>query len=233
VAPVLSCDVVARFPHDRDAFTQGLIYRDGFLYESTGLNGESTLRKVDLATGRVLRRHTVARRYFAEGLTEFNGELFQLTWETGVGFVYDLNSFETRRRFAYKGEGWGLTHDGSRMIMSDGSPVLRFFDPATFRETGRLEVTDDGVPVRELNELEFLNGRIYANVWLTDRIVVIDPSTGRVEASLDLSSLMPDVPRYTNAVLNGIAYDAAGDRLFVTGKLWPTLFQIRVIDGRQ
>ena len=226
--PVFGYEIIHRYPHDPQAFTQGLIYRDGVLFESTGLNGSSTLRKVRLETGEVLQRHAVDKRYFAEGLTEFGGELFQLTWDSGTGFVYDRDTFALKRRVSYHGEGWGLTHDGTRLILSDGSPTLRFFDAKSFKEIGRVWVTDNGKPVEELNELEFVRGQIYANVWLTDRIAIIDPASGRVTAWLDLSGLGPNDSSFTNAVLNGIAYDAAGDRLFVTGKLWPTLFEIRI-----
>jgi len=226
--PTYTYDIVRRYPHDAEAFTQGLIYRDGVLFESTGLNGRSSLRKVRLETGEVLKRQSVDRRYFAEGLTEFGGDLYQLTWETGVGFVYDRDTFAVRRRFRYHGEGWGLTHDGARLILSDGTSTLRYFDPPTMKEVGRVRVTDRGKPLEELNELEFVRGQILANVWLTDRIAMIDPASGDVTGWLDLTGLMPGQDTLTNAVLNGIAYDAAGDRLFVTGKLWPTLFEIRI-----
>src|SRR5262245_4762088 len=226
--PVYAYDIVNRYPHDREAFTQGLIYRDGFLFESTGLNGRSTLRKVRLDTGAVVQRQDVPRRYFAEGLTEFGNELFQLTWETGVGFVYDRESFKVRRRFSYRGEGWGLTHDGSRFILSDGTPTLRFLDSKTLAEVGRVQVKDGDRDVDDLNELEFVNGLVYANVWLTDRIAMIEPATGRVVGWIDLSGLAPMPSQFTNAVLNGIAHDPVGNRLFVTGKLWPTLFEIRI-----
>jgi glutaminyl-peptide cyclotransferase len=226
--PTYTYDIVHRYPHDPDAFTQGLIYRDGWLFESTGLNGRSSVRKVRLETGEVLQQQDVDKKYFAEGLTEFGGELFQLTWDAGTGFVYDGASFALKRKFSYHGEGWGLTHDGTQMILSDGSPTLRFFEPKTFKETRRVRVTENGKPVDELNELEFVRGQIYANVWLTDRVAIIDPASGRITGWIDLAGLTPRESKFTNAVLNGIAYDAAGDRLFVTGKLWPTLFEIRV-----
>ena len=216
------------FPHDPDAFTQGLIYRDGFLYESTGLNGKSSLRKVELETGRVVQRRDVEQQYFAEGLTDWDSRLLQLTWKTSVGFVYDLAKFEPLQTFKYSGEGWGLTHDETRLIMSDGTSRLRFLDPMTFSETGGVDVTDGGRPVDKLNELEFVNGEIYANVWQTEGIAIIAPDSGRVTAWLDLTGLRPTPGGQTDDVMNGIAYDAAGDRLFVTGKLWPQLYQIRV-----
>lgn len=225
-APVYGYDIVKAYPHDPAAFTQGLIYRDGVLFESTGLNGRSSIRKVVLETGAVVQQRAVDSRYFAEGLTDWGGRLLQLTWSTNVGFVYDLASFTPQRTFDYPGEGWGLTHDGRRLIMSDGTPVLRFLDPLTQREQGRVQVRDGARPVEDLNELEFVRGQVLANVWTTDRIAMIAPDTGTVAGWIDLSGLRPRVPKID--VLNGIAYDAVGDRLFVTGKLWPRLFQIRV-----
>jgi glutamine cyclotransferase len=227
-APVLRYDVVASYRHDPDAFTQGLLFRDGFLFESTGRNGKSSLRKVRLETGEVVQHRTVEAQYFAEGLADWRDRLIQLTWNTNVAFVYDLGSFRLQSTFAYRGEGWGLTHDGKRLLMSDGTPTLRWLDPETFREQGRLAVTEGGMPVDDLNELEFVEGRIYANVWLTDRIAVIDPANGHVVSWLDLTALRPRSLSNPDAVLNGIAYDAAGSRLFVTGKLWPQLFHIRL-----
>jgi glutamine cyclotransferase len=225
--PVLSYDVVKTYPHDSAAFTQGLIFRDGYLFESTGLNGQSSLRKVKLETGDVVERRSVDKRYFAEGLTDWKGRLLQLTWETNIGFVYDLSTFAPLGTFTYKGEGWGLTHDDARLIMSDGSSALRFLDPETQREIGRVIVKDGDRPIEHLNELEFIRGEVWANVWLTDRIAIIAPGTGQVAAWLDLTGLRPPAPQ-GNDVLNGIAYDAGGDRLFVTGKLWSRLFEIRV-----
>lgn len=228
-APSRPYRVIACYPHDPEAFTQGLIYRDGALYESTGLNGRSSLRRVELETGHVLKKRDIARRYFAEGLTEYGGELFQLTWETGVAFVYDQRTFALHRTLKYEGEGWGLTTDGTRLILSDGSDSLRFIDPSTFQVTGRVSVRDDGRSVERLNELEVVNGRVLANVWLTDRIAIIDPGSGNVSGWLDLSGLGPSSSDATNAVLNGIAYDRERNRLFVTGKLWPRLFEIEVL----
>ena len=226
-APVYGYDVVNTYPHDPKAFTQGLIYRDGALYESTGLNGQSTLRKVRLETGEVLQRRAVDTRYFAEGLTDWGGRLLQLTWDTNVGFAYNLKSFATERTFTYTGQGWGLTHDTRRLIMSDGTSSLRFFDPETLRETGRIVVKDGDRAIDNLNELEVVKGDVYANVWLTDRIAIIALATGQVRAWLNLAGLR--VTRQPgDDVLNGIAYDAAADRLFVTGKLWPRLFEIRM-----
>lgn len=228
-APVLSYRVLHAYPHDPNAFTQGLEYADGILYEGTGLNGHSSIRKVTLDTGRVVQERRVSSKYFGEGITIWKSSLFELTWETGVAFVYDRATFTPLRRFSYAGEGWGLTHDATNLIMSDGTSRLRLLDPATFAERRRISVTDNGEPVRHLNELEYVRGQILANVWLTNRIARIDPGTGRVTGWLDLGGLpRPDEHVSPNAVLNGIAYDAQHDRLFVTGKLWPRLFEIEI-----
>jgi glutamine cyclotransferase len=226
-AAVWRHDVVRSYPHDKDAFTQGLVFRDGALFESTGLNGRSSLRRVDLTTGRVARRISVDRRYFAEGLAAWGANLVQLTWETGIAFVYDRATFALLRTFSYQGEGWGLSDDGRQLVMSDGSSTLRFLDPATFTVTRRVTVLDGARPIDHLNELEVVEGLVFANVWLTDRIAAIDPADGRVVGWLDLKGLAP-AGATGDAVLNGIAYDAGGKRLFVTGKLWPKLFEIRV-----
>jgi glutamine cyclotransferase len=226
---VYSYRVVNVYPHDPEAFTQGLVYRDGFLYESTGLNGRSSLRKVRLETGEVIQQRQVDAQYFGEGLADWGGKLIQLTWRSNVGFVYDRASFNLERTFAYVGEGWGLTHDDTRLIMSDGSSSLRFLDPATLQETGRLTVTDRGRPVGGLNELEVVRGEIYANVWQTDRIARIAPASGHVTGWIDLSGLLPPSDQRGVDVLNGIAYDGEHDRLFVTGKLWPKLFEIALV----
>jgi len=231
-ATVATFRVVKSYPHDPAAYTQGLIYLDGFLFESTGRYGESTLRRVgvELETGRIIQQHPVHPAYFAEGLAEWNGQLVQLTWRSNVAFVYDLASFSLRRTLKYTGEGWGLTRDQSVFILSDGTAQLRFLHPITFREIRRLTVTDGGVPVRDLNELEYIRGEVYANVWHTDRIARISPQTGRVVGWIDLRGLMVAGYRLDpEAVLNGIAYDAASNRLFVTGKLWPRLFEIEVV----
>lgn len=225
-APVWRHEVVRAYPHDRDAFTQGLVFRDGALFESTGLNGKSSLRLVDLATGRVTRRVSVDRRYFAEGLAAWGPNLVQLTWETGIAFVYDRASFKLLRTFTYQGEGWGLTDDGRQLVMSDGSSTLRFLNPVTFAVTRRVTVTDGPRAIDHLNELEVVDGLIFANVWLTDQIAIIDPADGRVVGWLNLADLVPSGAS-GNAVLNGIAYDSGAKRLFVTGKLWPTLYEIR------
>ncbi len=226
--PVFGYEVVHAFPHDSDAFTQGLLFLDGHFYESTGLNGRSSVRKVRPETGAVVAQRAVDRRYFAEGLTHWDDGLIQLTWETGLGFVYDRASLTPRRTFRYSGEGWGLAQDGRRLILSDGTADLRFLDPESLHETGRVTVRDADGPVTRLNELEVVEGTVYANVWLTDRIAMIDPETGRVTGWIDLSGLGPAGASAGDAVLNGIAWDAAGRRLFVTGKLWPHVFEIRI-----
>ena len=228
-APVEGYRVVHTYPHDSSAFTQGLVMVDGMLYEGTGLNGRSSVRAVDLATGRVLQSVKVPDKYFGEGLTDWGSNLIELTWMAHRGFVYDRFSMRLVRTFQYKGEGWGLTHDGKNLIMSDGSPVLRFLDPVTFKVVRTLAVSDGGRPVKELNELEYIHGEIYANVWQTDRIARISPKTGEVIRWIDLSGLLESEPSDGNAVLNGIAYDQRNDRLFVTGKLWPKLFEIKLV----
>lgn len=220
--------VVNTFPHDPGAFTQGLIYRDGFLFESTGLHGRSSLRKVRLETGEVVQHQTVDSRHFAEGLADWEDRLVQLTWQSNVGFVYDLKTFTLQRTFTYGGEGWGLARDRQRLVMSDGSSVLRFLDPSTFGEVGRLAVTEGGLAVTNLNELEVVKGKIFANVWQSDQIVIIDATSGQVTGRVDLSGLLAPADRAGVDVLNGIAYDAGRDRLFVTGKLWPRLYEIRL-----
>lgn len=222
--------VVHAYPHDPDAFTQGLVFADGQLYESTGLNGHSSLRRDQLATGQVLQEHIVPQQFFAEGLTNWGDTLIQLTWKAHTAFVYDRRTFQLLRTFSYPWEGWGLTQDGHDLILSDGSATLHFLDPKTFGQVRSVVVTEHGQPVKELNELEYIHGEIYANLWMANRIVCISPRTGQVLASIDLAGILPEVDRRNeNAVLNGIAYDAAHERLFVTGKLWPELFEIRVV----
>jgi glutaminyl-peptide cyclotransferase len=222
--------VVHAYPHDSQAFTQGLVFVKGHLYESTGLNGQSTLREDDLDTGRVLRQVNVPSQYFAEGLTNWGDTLIQLTWKAHVAFVYDRATFHLLRTFHYPWEGWGLTQDGKHLILSDGSETIHFLNPDTFAEVRSIRVTDHGAPVKELNELEYIHGQIYANVWMTDKIVCISPETGKVLGWINLAGLLPAIElRSNDAVLNGIAYDAAHNRLFVTGKLWPRLFEIQVV----
>ena len=221
--------VVRSYPHDPRAFTQGLLFRNGVFYEGTGLNGRSGIRKVKLETGEVLQAQALGAEYFGEGITDWKGSLIEITWQSEVGFVYDINTFERIKTWSYKGEGWGLTQDGTRIIMSDGSSALRFLDPVTLKETGRITVRDARGPVERLNELEYVKGEIFANVWQTDRIARISPADGRVTGWIDLAGLLPPSDRGGADVLNGIAYDAAGDRLFVTGKLWPRVFEIKLV----
>jgi glutamine cyclotransferase len=229
-APTDSYTIVHTYPHDPHAFTQGLIYVDGHLYESTGLNGRSSLRLIDLTSGNVLQKHDLPAEYFGEGLTDWGSTLIQLTWTSHKALVYDRFSFALERTFDYEGEGWGLTHDATQLIMSDGTSSLGFLDPKTFRVIRRLKVVDaDGRPVENLNELEYMHGEIYANVWQTDDIVRISPRTGKVLGRIDLGGIIDKRELHEQgAVLNGIAYDSAGNRLFVTGKLWPKLFEIKL-----
>jgi glutaminyl-peptide cyclotransferase len=229
--PIWDAVPVRAFPHDPKAFTEGLFYEGGFLYESTGLAGLSDIRKVELATGRVLRSRRLAPTYFGEGIVDWKGRLIELTWRNEVGFVYDLATFKPRGRFTYVGEGWALTKNARELIMSDGTPRLRFLSPATLKVTHTLDVTADGAPVQNLNELEWVKGEILANIWLTPRIARIDPASGRVTGWIDLSAQIRQsgAPNDSDAVPNGIAYDAAHDRLYVTGKLWPKLFEIRLV----
>jgi glutaminyl-peptide cyclotransferase len=224
--------VIHTYPHDRGAYTQGLIYQDGVLYEGTGIPGESSIRKVKLETGEVLQKRDVPDPNFGEGIVIWKDRLLELTWQGQFGFIYDPATFTPKGEFRYPGEGWGLTHDGKRIIMSDGSAEIRFWEPETLKETGRITVRSEGQPVVKLNELEWIKGEIYANVWETDRIARIDPANGNVVGWIDLTGIL--VPRETDPgnVLNGIAYDAKGDRLFVTGKRWPKLFEIRLIKKR-
>ena len=228
--PVYGFRVLGAFPHDRRAFTQGLVYQDGVLYESTGLYGQSSLRRVELETGRVLRQVTVAPEYFAEGLAIVGTRLIQLTWQSKVGFVYDKETFKRIGTFDYATEGWGLAYNGTHLVMSDGSDTLHLLDPVSLKEVKQIKITAAGEPVTRLNELEFVDGEVWANIWQTDRIARIDLATGSVRSWIDLSGLLgPEDRREPVDVLNGIAYDASGKRLFVTGKLWPRLFQIELV----
>lgn len=221
--------VVQSYPHDPLAFTQGLVFHGGSLYEGTGLHDSSSIRRVDLASGNVQRMEALPRQYFGEGIALHNGRFYQLTWQNNVCFVYDAMSFQRVDTFSYYGEGWGLTTDGENLIMSDGSSTLRIIDPATFKLKSTVTVFDGSTPVSLLNELEYIRGEVYANVWRTDRIVRIDPTNGKVLGWIDLAGILPDAERTGREdVLNGIAYDAAGDRLFVTGKHWAKLYQIRL-----
>ena len=228
--PVYDYEVVHVYPHDPGAFTEGLFYLNGFLYESTGLEHHSSIRKVRLQTGEVLEQHDIAGQYFGEGIVNWQTRLIELTWQSHVGFVYDLKTLKPLREFHYEGEGWALTQDGTQIFMSDGTSTLRILNPKTLLPTGMIPVTLDGKPIERLNELEWVKGEIFANVWQTSWIMRIDPRNGHVVGIVDLHGLLPaeDMLPGSTDVLNGIAYDAQGDRLFVTGKKWPKLFEIRL-----
>jgi glutamine cyclotransferase len=230
--PIFGYTVIRTYPHDPNAFTQGLQYLEGSLYEGTGLNGRSSIRKVKFETGEVLQQRATRPEHFGEGITIWRSDLIQLTWQSGLAFVYDRSTFEPRRTFTYVGEGWGLTHDHTNLIMSDGTDALRFLDPATFKEARRINVTAMGVSVPRLNELEYVKGEVFANIWQTDFVARVDPKSGRIAGWIDLRGLLTIRERATADVLNGIAYDEAGDRLFVTGKLWPKLFEIKLQHSR-
>ncbi|UAL09478.1 glutaminyl-peptide cyclotransferase [Caulobacter segnis] len=233
-APVGGYTVVKAYPHDANAFTEGLFYRDGFMFESTGLKDRSFIRKWNLETGFSEQERLLDSRYFGEGIVDWKNRLYELTWTDEIGFIYDIDTFEKVGEFSYSGEGWALTRDDKRLIMSDGTSFIRFLDPETLKETGRIEVTDHGVPVRNLNELEYVKGELLANVWQTTRIARINLATGEVTAWIELAGLLKEagVTGQRDDVLNGIAYDAAKDRLFVTGKLWPKLFEIKLLPPR-
>jgi glutamine cyclotransferase len=228
--PVYTYKVIHTYPHDPLAFTQGLVFADAALYESTGLRGESTLRRVDLQTGKPLQVRELSALHFGEGLVVYGNRIVQLTWTSNIGFVYDKRSFELLRTFRYPNEGWGITHDGTRLIMSDGSATLTFWDPETFEEIGSIVVRAGGRPVTSLNELEYIKGEIYANIWQSDVIARISPETGEVVAWVDLTGILSAQDRWQGVdVLNGIAYDVGSERLFVTGKRWPKLFEIELV----
>jgi glutamine cyclotransferase len=222
-------EIVNTFDHDSNAFTQGLIYENGFLYEGTGLNGHSSLRKVEMETGKVLQQFNLKDEFFGEGITIFDDKIIQLTYRSNIGFVYDKKTFELLREFNYPREGWGITHDGTYLIMSNGTPTLYFLNPETFEQISRVAVTYKGNLLNNINELEYINGKIYANIWNKDSIVIIDPQTGHVTGVIDLEGLLSTQESQTAEVLNGIAYDQKNKRLLVTGKLWPKLFEIKLV----
>jgi glutaminyl-peptide cyclotransferase len=228
--PAYDVEVVHTYPHDPTAFTEGLFYLNGFLYESTGLEQHSSIRKVRLETGEIVQKLDIPPQYFGEGIVNWKKHLLSLTWKSQVGFVFDLTTFKQLRQFRYQGEGWALTQDGKQIIMSDGTSEIRFLNPDTLAESGRITVTLEGKPLENVNELEWVKGEIYANVWRTNSIVRIDPHTGRVVGLINLTGLLSaaDQVRGQTDVLNGIAYDAKAERLFVTGKNWPKLFEIRL-----
>lgn len=230
--PLYGFVVKNTYPHDPQAFTQGLFIKDGQLYESTGQKGQSSLRKVDLKTGKVLQKKDLADQYFGEGSTPVGDTIVSLTWQSNVGFIFDARTFALKGRFNYKGEGWGLASDTKNVYMSDGSAEIRILDPKTLEERRRISVTADGKPITQLNELEVVDGEIFANVWGTDVIARIDPASGKVVGWIDLSGLLPPAQRGTaspDAVLNGIAWDGKHHHLYVTGKLWPKLFEIELV----
>lgn len=228
--PTASYQIVNQYPHDPAAFTQGLLWHDGYLYEATGLYGHSSLRQLQVETGEVQQQATLPAEFFGEGLALWQDQLIQLTWREQTAVVFDLGTFTEQHSFSYEGEGWGLTHDGRRLIMSDGSNQLTFRDPTTFAELGRVAVFAGNTAVNRLNELEYINGEVWANVWQTDRIARIDPDSGQLLGWVDLTGLRPSETRNDpDAVLNGIAYDEVNGRLFVTGKRWPTLFEIMLV----
>jgi len=224
-----SYEVLKVYPHDKNAYTQGLIFDNGFLYEATGLKGESSLRKVQLSTGDPIQSYTIDPKVFGEGITLFNDKIIQLSWQNNTGFVYDKKSFQLLSKFNYPTEGWGITNDGKSLIMSDGTNKLYYLETGSYSATGYIEVYDNKGSVTELNELEYINGEIYANIYRTDKIATIDPKTGKVLAYIDLSKILPSTDYEPDTdVLNGIAWDNSGKRLFVTGKKWPKLFEIKL-----
>jgi len=220
--------ILNMYPHDEDAFTQGLVFEDGVLYEGTGRYGQSTLRRVELETGNVTQLYSLPDQFFGEGITIFDDKIIQLTWQSGKGFVYDKNSFDLLQEFTYPTEGWGITHNGSALIMSAGNATLYFLDPETFQTIGQVEVYDEE-PVDFLNELEYIHGMVYANIWKQDKIAIINPQTGQVTGWIDLTGINDSENQNTYNMLNGIAYDPNGDRLFVTGKMWSKLYEIELV----
>jgi glutamine cyclotransferase len=228
--PEYTFKIVRDYPHDPAAFTQGLVYHDGFLYEGTGLNGQSSLRKVRLETGEVVEHVALPGEFFGEGIAIVKNNVIQLTWQSHIGFVYNLSDFKLLRQFSYPGEGWGLTSNGSEIFMSAGTAEMRVLDATTLKEKRRVSVHDGAIPVDQLNELEFVEGELFANIWQTDRITRISPQSGKVVGWIDLTGLLsPVYRRRSDAVLNGIAYDSVHKRLFVTGKLWPKIFEIQLV----
>jgi glutamine cyclotransferase len=230
-APVFGYKVVAIFPHSTESYTEGFFYRDGLFYEGTGLKGHSKVMAIQPQTGKVIQKLAIPPQYFGEGIVDWGPNLYQWTWQSNVGFIYDRFSLRLVKRFSYTGEGWGMTHDKTAIITSDGSDTLRFRDPATFIETRQIVVKDGATPIKDLNELEYIKGEIYSNVWHSDRIARISPRDGHVIGWVDLTGILPADQRLNDdSVLNGIAYDAQHDRVFVTGKQWPSIFEIKIVN---
>jgi glutaminyl-peptide cyclotransferase len=229
LVPIYQTEIVNTFPHDPNAFTQGLVSIGGQLYEGTGRNGQSSVRLLDLETGEIIKRKNLSNRYFGEGITIHNNSIYQLSWRSHLGFVYDQESFELKKTFYLPGEGWGITHNNEQLIISDGTSTIRFLDMESQQELRRIEITDENGPVIRLNELEFINGEIWANIWYENFIVRINPETGKVNSRVNLDLLYPERTS-SEDVLNGIAWDEQTQRLFVTGKLWPNLFEIKVLE---
>jgi glutaminyl-peptide cyclotransferase len=231
-APVSSYQIVNRYPHSTENYTEGFFYLDGLFYEGTGLNGHSALLVSQPETGKVLQRVDLPEQYFGEGIVDWGPNLYEWTWQSHICFVYDRFSLRVVKQFDYTGEGWGMTRNAREIITSDGTAILRFRDPTSFKETRHIVVTDGGKPIKELNEIEFIKGEIYANIWHSDRIARISPADGHVIGWIDLTGLLPESQKINDeSVLNGIAYDAKHDRLFVTGKQWPSVFEIKVVDS--
>ncbi|MFW6007267.1 MAG: glutaminyl-peptide cyclotransferase [Halanaerobiales bacterium] len=231
--PHYTYNIVNTYPHDREAFTQGLLYKDGYLYEGTGLYGESSLRKVDLETGKIIKIKKLSDEYFGEGITIFKDKIYQLTWKAKTGFVYNMD-FELIDQFDYPGEGWGITHDGENLIMSDGTENIYFLDPDTLEEVKKIKVKIKEEPVLNINELEYIKGEIYANIWQENHLIKIDPETGNVTGIIDLTGIIErEKYNYEIDVLNGIAYDKESERIFITGKLWPLVFEIDIIPVKE
>jgi glutamine cyclotransferase len=227
--PIYKCKIINNYPHDRNAFTQGLVFENNHLYEGTGLYGHSSLRKIQLETGTILQVRNLSDQYFGEGITIYQNKIMQLTWKNNVGFVYDKDNFHKIQEFHYPNEGWGITNDGKNLIMSDGTSTLHFIDPETFEEIRQIQVFSKGGPVKNLNELEYVKGEIYANVWQTNLIVLISPATGQVTGWIDVTELQNLENNTSTSIPNGIAYDHENDRLFVTGKLWSKIFEIELV----
>jgi glutamine cyclotransferase len=231
-APVSSYRVVARYPHSTDSYTEGFFYLDGLFYEGTGMNGRSAVMAIEPKTGRVLQKLSLAPQYFGEGIVDWGPNLYEWTWQSHLCFVYDRFTLRLVKQFSYSGEGWGMTHSAKEIITSDGTATLRFRDPNTFKETRHIVVKDGGQTISQLNELEYIQGEIFANVWHTERIARISPVDGRVIGWIDLTGLLPENQKVNaESVLNGIAYDAKRNRIFVTGKQWPTIFEIKIVNG--